>query len=155
MNKKGFTPHHIKFGFLERGWKGALKASFHIKARASGRGAGFTLIEVLVGLVILAIGLLAIAGMQLTSVKGNFFSSNLTQASVLAQDRLEVLRSLAWGHADLTGGTHNEGTIPNTIFTREYTVAVIAGTTMLDITVTVRWRDDTDHSVSFSTVRSQ
>ncbi|MDI6763580.1 MAG: prepilin-type N-terminal cleavage/methylation domain-containing protein [Thermodesulfobacteriota bacterium] len=115
---------------------------------------GFTLIEVLVGLVILAIGLLAIAGMQITSVKGNFFSSNLTQASVLAQDRLEVLRSLAWGHDDLTGGMHNEGTI-NTIFTREYTVAVIAGTTMLDITVTVRWRDDTDHSVSFSTVRSQ
>jgi type IV pilus assembly protein PilV len=116
---------------------------------------GFTLIEVLVGLVILAIGLLAIAGMQITSVKGNFFSSNLTQASVLAQDRLELLRSLAWGHADLTGGTHNEGTIPNTIFTREYTVAVIPGTTMLDITVTARWRDDTDHSVSFSTVRSE
>ncbi len=140
---------------LKRGWKGPLKASFPTKPRASGRDAGFTLIEVLVGLVILAIGLLAIAGMQLTSVKGNFFSSNLTQASVLAQDRLEVLRSLAWGHADLTGGTHNEGTIPNTIFTREYTVAVIPGTTMLDITVTVRWRDDTDHSVSFSTVRSQ
>jgi type IV pilus modification protein PilV len=116
---------------------------------------GFTLIEVLVGLIILAIGLLAIAGMQLNSVKGNFFSSNLTQASVLAQDRLEILRSLNWGHGDLAGGAHNEGTIPNTIFTREYTVAVIAGTTMLDITVTVRWRDDTDHSVSFSTVRSQ
>ena len=116
---------------------------------------GFTLIEVLVGLVILAIGLLAIAGMQITSVKGNFFSSNLTQASVLAQDRLEILRSLNWGHADLAGGTHNEGTIPNTIFTREYIVTVIPGTTMLDITVTVRWRDDTDHSVSFSTVRSQ
>lgn len=116
---------------------------------------GFTLIEVLVGLVILAIGLLAIAGMQLTSVKGNFFSSNLTQASVLAQDRLEILRNLPWGHDDLSAGTHDEGTIPNTIFTRQYTVAVIPGTTMIDITVTVRWRDDTDHSVSFSTVRSQ
>ncbi len=136
MNKRGFiTPHHVKPRLLTR-------------------SAGFTLIEVLVGLVILAIGLLAIAGMQITSVKGNFFSSSLTQASVLAQDRLEILRSLAWGHADLAGGAHNEGTI-NTIFTREYTVAVIPGTTMLDITVTVRWRDDTDHSVSFSTVRSQ
>jgi type IV pilus assembly protein PilV len=116
---------------------------------------GFTLIEVLVGLVILAIGLLAIAGMQLSSVKGNSFSSNLTQASVLAQDRLEVLRSLAWGHADLTGGMHNEGAIAGTIFTREYTITVIPGTTMLEIVVTVRWRDDSDHSISFSTVRSQ
>ncbi len=51
---------------------------------------GFSLIEVLVGLVLLAIGLLAIAGMQITSVRGNFFSSNMTQASVLAQDRLET-----------------------------------------------------------------
>lgn len=116
---------------------------------------GFSLVEVLVGLVILAIGLLAIAGMQITSVKGNFFSSNLTQASVLAQDRLEILRGLAWDHGDQSAGLHQEGTIPNTIFTREYRVAVIPGTTMLDITVTVRWRDDTDHSVSFSTVRSQ
>lgn len=116
---------------------------------------GFTLVEVLVGLVILAIGLLAIAGMQLSSVKGNSFSSNLTQASVLAQDRLEILRSLDWSHADLNAGVHHESTIPNTIFSREYNIAVIPGTTMLDITVTVRWRDDSDHSVSFSTVRSQ
>lgn len=111
--------------------------------------------EVLVGLVILAFGLLAIAGMQITSVKGNFFSSNLTQASVLAQDRLEILRGLPWDHADLNAGLHQEGTIPNTIFQREYRVAVIPGTTMLDINVTVRWREDTDHAVSFSTVRAQ
>lgn len=116
---------------------------------------GFTLIEVLVGLVILAIGLLAIAGMQLVSVKGNSFSSHLTQASILAQDRLETLRNLPWEHPDLSAGTHNEGTIPNTIFTREYTVAVIPGTTMLSITVTVRWREETDHAISFSTVRAQ
>lgn len=116
---------------------------------------GFTLIEVLVGLVILAIGLLAIGGMQLASVKGNAFSGHLTQASVLAQDRLEVLRNLPWGHPDLSVGIHDEGTIPNTIFTREYRVALIPGTTMLDVTVTVRWRDEADHSVSFSTVRSQ
>lgn len=116
---------------------------------------GFTMIEVLVGLVILAIGLLAIAGLQITSVKGNSFSSNLTQASVLAQDRLEILRNLDWAHADLNAGTHNEGTLPDTIFTREYTVTVIPGTTMLDIMVTVRWRDDSNHSISFTTVRSQ
>ena len=35
---------------------------------------GFTLIEVLIGLVILSVGLLAIAGLQITSARGNFFS---------------------------------------------------------------------------------
>jgi prepilin-type N-terminal cleavage/methylation domain-containing protein len=116
---------------------------------------GFSLIEVLVGLVLLAIGLLAIAGMQITSVRGNFFSSNMTQASVLAQDRLETLRNLPYGDVALTAGNHNDGLIPGTIFNRDYDVQLIPGTTMLNIVVRVRWRDTSDHTISFSTVRSQ
>ena len=116
---------------------------------------GFTLIEMLVGLVLLAIGLLAIAGMQIKSVKGNFFSSNMTQASILAQDRLEALRQLDINHADLDLATHSEGTIAGTIFSREYTVSLVPGTTMRNITVTVRWTDDSNHVVSFSTMRAQ
>jgi type IV pilus assembly protein PilV len=116
---------------------------------------GFSLIEVLIGLVLLAIGLLAIAGMQITSVRGNFFSSNLSQASVVGQDRLEELRNRPYGHGDLGAGNHSDGAIAGTIFTRDYTVAVIPGTTMLSIVVNVRWRDTTDHTISFSTVRSQ
>ncbi len=110
----------------------------------------------LIGLVLLAIGLLAIAGMQITSVRGNFFSSNLSQASVLAQDRLETLRNLAYADAGLSVGNHNDGVVGDpAIFTRDYDVAVIPGTTMMSITVRVRWRDTTDHVISFSTVRSQ
>jgi type IV pilus assembly protein PilV len=116
---------------------------------------GFTLIEVLVGMVLLAIGLLAIAGMQVTSVRGNFFSSNMTQASILAQDRLETLRNLAYADAALTLGTHDDGLIPGTIFNRDYDVSPIPGTTMLNITVRVRWRDSSDHAITFSTVRSE
>jgi type IV pilus assembly protein PilV len=116
---------------------------------------GFTLIEVLVGLVLLAIGLLAIAGMQITSVRGNFFSSNMTQASVLAQDRLETLKNLSFAHADLNVGSHNEGLIAGTIFTRDYDVSLVPGTQMLNIRVRVSWRDTTDHTISFSTVRAQ
>ena len=113
------------------------------------------MIEVLVGLVLLAIGLLAIAGMQITSVRGNFFSSNMTQASILAQDRLEILRNLPNAHADLNVGNHDEGVIPGTIITRDYDVSLIPGTTMLNITVRMRWRDTSDHTISFSTVRSE
>jgi type IV pilus assembly protein PilV len=116
---------------------------------------GFSLIEVLVGLVLLAIGLLAIAGMQITSVRGNFFSSNMTQASILAQDRLETLRNLAYADAALTVGNHNDGLIPGTIFTRDYDVSLVPGTTMLTIMVRVRWKDTSDHTISFTTVRSE
>ncbi len=114
---------------------------------------GFTLIELLVGLVLLAIGLLAIGGMQIRSVSGNFFSGNMTQASILAQDRLETLRNVAYADAALTVGTHDDGTMG--IFTRTYRVSVIPGTTMLNIVATVSWRDTSDHAISFTTVRSQ
>jgi type IV pilus assembly protein PilV len=115
---------------------------------------GFTLIEVLIGLVLLAIGLLAIAGMQITSIKGNFFSSNMTQASILAQDLLESLRQLDYNDPALSVGTHDDGTI-GTIFSRQYSVSLVPGAVMVNITVTVNWKDSSSHSISFSTVRSQ
>jgi type IV pilus assembly protein PilV len=115
---------------------------------------GFTLIEMLVGLVLLAIGLLAMAGMQIKSVNGNFFSANLTQASIMAQDRLEALRQLDFTHAELDLGTHNDGTIPGTIFSRDYSVSLVPGTVMRSITVNVRWNDNSSHAIAFTTVRA-
>jgi len=116
---------------------------------------GFTLIEMLIGLVVLAIGLLAIAGMQLTSVRANYFSGNMTQASILAQDRLESLRQLDYSDAALSIGTHDDGTIPGTLFSRQHSVSLVPGAVMVNITVTVNWKDSSSHSISFSTVRSQ
>ena len=118
---------------------------------------GFTLIEVVTGLVLLAIGLLAVVGMQLASVRGNSSSSNLTQASILAQHKLETLRTLDLTDANLTAGHYDtaatgDGPIPNTIFSREYDVT--DGTDIKTITITVRWNDGSDRSVSFSTVRA-
>jgi type IV pilus assembly protein PilV len=116
---------------------------------------GFTLIEVLVGLVILAVGLLAIAGMMVTSLKGNYFSNHLTQASYVAQDRLEFLKNIPIGDAALTAGTHAEApvTISGVVFNRSY--AVVNGTgTLKTITYTVTWTEGISHSVSFTTMRS-
>lgn len=115
---------------------------------------GFTLIEVLVGLVILAVGLLAIAGMLVTSVKGNYFSNRLTQASYVAQDRLEFLKTIPLTDNALTAGTHAEQpvTVSGQVFSRSYTVAVNGS--LRTITYTVTWNDGRDHSVSFTTMRS-
>ena len=52
---------------------------------------GFTLIEVLIALTILSIGVLAVAAMQIGAIKGNTSASGLTEASTLAQDKLEEL----------------------------------------------------------------
>ena len=115
---------------------------------------GFTLIEVLVGLVLLAIGLLAIAGMQITSVKGNFFSHYLTQASYVGQDRLEFLNHLPIDDAQLQPGNYNDGTvtISGIVFNRAYTVAINGD--FRTITYTVSWNDGVNRRISFSTIRS-
>jgi prepilin-type N-terminal cleavage/methylation domain-containing protein len=116
---------------------------------------GFTLIEVVAGLIILAIGLLAIATMQITSTKGGYFSSNVTQATIFAQDKLEYLKNLSYSDSHLSTGLHNEGAISGTIFSRVVDVVEDAGNSMKTITVTVRWTDHGNHNISFSTIRSK
>jgi type IV pilus assembly protein PilV len=117
---------------------------------------GFTLIEVLIGLVILAFGLLAIAGMQATSVRGNFFSHYLTQASYVGQDRLEFLDNLSYNSLQLQAGNYNDGTttISGIVFNRSYTVADDPNGYKI-INYTIRWNDGVNRSIAFSTIRSQ
>ena len=122
---------------------------------------GFSLIEVLVGMIFLAIGLLAIAGLQLSSVRGNFRSNNLMQATYLAQDRLELLKNLPY--ANLAVGNFNEGivSIPTSggiAFNRAYAVTQVVDVTngnYLRIDYTVNWNDGVGHTITFSTLRSQ
>lgn len=54
---------------------------------------GFTLIEVLIAMLIATMAFLALAMMQGTAVQGNNFGKTLTQATVLAQAKLEQLNS--------------------------------------------------------------
>jgi type IV pilus modification protein PilV len=116
---------------------------------------GFTLIEVLIGLVILAVGILGVASMQIASVNGNIFSNNLTQAAILAQDKLEHLKYLSYSHSDLRSGEYNEGVIPGTIFAREYHVSEDTGNSIKTITVTVQWIDRINRNLTLTTIRAR
>ena len=119
------------------------------------KGKGFTLAEVLISLIILSVATLAIATMQITSVKGGYFSSDLTQATFLAQDKLEYLKNLSYSDSNLSAGLHNEGILPGTIFSRQYDIAEDAGNSMKTITVTLQWTDGGSHTISLSTIRSK
>ncbi len=76
---------------------------------------GFTLLEVLVSISILAIGILAVGSMQVMSIKGNARASQVTEASVLARDRMETLMAMAYTANDLIEGTHEGDSPPYTI----------------------------------------
>jgi type IV pilus assembly protein PilV len=55
---------------------------------------GFTLLELLIAISIFAIGLLSIAGMQITAIRTNSSANTLTAGSALAAGILEEI--LAW-----------------------------------------------------------
>lgn len=54
--------------------------------------AGISLIEVLVALVVIAIGLLGVVGLQLTGVQGNYLSYQYLQASASAQSLSDLMQ---------------------------------------------------------------
>lgn len=116
---------------------------------------GFALTEVLVGLIILSIGVLAITTLHIASTKSGYFSNNIAQATILAQDKLEYLKNLSYHDSDLSSGQHNEGILPGTIFSRQYAIVEDAGNSLKTITVIIEWADQGNHSISFSTIRAK
>ena len=105
---------------------------------------GFTLLEVIVAISILTFGLLAVASMQMTAIRGNYNASNITEATTVAQDRLENLMGLLYSDPLLAQGDDLSDPAPPSPsgYTVTYDVLnndPIANTRL--ITVTVQWQD--------------
>jgi prepilin-type N-terminal cleavage/methylation domain-containing protein len=95
-------------------FKSKKRQNFTIKSMGN---RGLTLLEVLAAIAILAFGLLAIATMQATSVKGNSQAIGITEAVSLAQDTVEQLMRLPYDNPadnndplDDNGGGVSNGT---------------------------------------------
>ena len=65
-----------------------------IVSRSKYRQHGFSLVEVLVAILLLTVAFLALARMQTQAVASNNFGNQLTEATFLAQDKVEELRLL-------------------------------------------------------------
>jgi type IV pilus modification protein PilV len=69
-----------------------------MKIQSNQQDAGFTIVEVMVAMVVLAIGLLGMAGMTLMVIKGGTDASRMTYGTNLASDKLEGLKDIAWAN---------------------------------------------------------
>jgi len=113
---------------------------------------GFTLAEVLIGLTILAIGILAITAIQVLSIKGTSFSNHLSHASMMAQGRLEHLKSLELKSEKLNTGDYED--IQTGIFHGGYRAERTDDYVVLHYYVS--WAEgSTPHRISFSTVKGR
>ena len=67
------------------------------KLNSFNRESGFSLIEVMVATGLLATAIVTLAQLFALSTQTNVASRNTTYASVLAEQKIEELRALAWG----------------------------------------------------------
>jgi len=98
------------------------------------RQSGFTLIEVMAGMVIIAVGLLLLLPMMVTSMQANDFARGSTEASMLIKDKMEELKNM-----DVpTSGIDSVGTV-----SRTWTVTDL-GNNLYQLDVNIAWTDRND-----------
>lgn len=105
---------------------------------------GFSLIELLIAMSVMAIGMLAAASMQYSAVRNNTTGNTSTQATMLAKSTLEMLKNQDIDSAALAVGDYVDSTPvdgngnPGGIYNRNWRIDPL-GTASRRISVTVEW----------------
>jgi type IV pilus assembly protein PilV len=116
---------------------------------------GFSLIELMIAITILAIGLLGLAGLQATAIHGNLHGNVISQATALAQDAIEQIRNTKYEDINVTNFAEFESRVDGTIFDRAILIEEDEPLNELKrITVTVSWRTQNQHQVVLRTIAS-
>ncbi len=101
---------------------------------------GFTLLELLVSSLILAIGIIGLAALFPAAIRSTLLTRQNTQAVEICQGKLEYLRSLRFTSHELDEGTYGPDTIDGK-FILTYTVTDNhPATDMKFIEVKVEWK---------------
>jgi prepilin-type N-terminal cleavage/methylation domain-containing protein len=116
---------------------------------------GFTLLEIMIALVILSIALVALAGLQVSAIKGNAFSKRMTTAVSIGNEKMEQLKNSSY--ANILSESPIQVTQSNMNFTRQVTVTNNNPLpNMKTVNVMVTWSDSSkSYSVPITTIISQ
>lgn len=105
---------------------------------------GFSLIELLIAMSIMALAMLAAASMQYSAVRNNTTGNVSTQATMLAKAQLERLKNQDIDSAALVPGDYSDPTPvdengnPGGIYSRSWSIGPL-GASARRIRVTVQW----------------
>jgi prepilin-type N-terminal cleavage/methylation domain-containing protein len=124
--------------------------------RASIQSKGFTLLEVLITLVILSVALLGLAGLMATTTRNNSYGGTMTEATTMAQDKLEEFKATPWARLLPTTpdpGTDQRKSSTGINFARTWTI--VENGNVKTITLTVSWTDRINHSIRLLSVISR
>ena len=118
------------------------------------KNGGFTLLEVLVAMVILAVGLLGMASLSVGIIKGNGFSKEVSSATTCAREKMEDMERLGYADTPVSRTTVTEAynAITGYLQYKRETITIVdtPTTDMKKITITVYWDSDS-HQVQLKT----
>jgi len=117
------------------------------------RREGFTLIENLIAIVLIATGILGFSINTIGVIRGNYISHNVTIATNLAQDKMEELIGKTNPSTDFDPPLNSQGLPSLSGFDRSWVITAVSGKPgFSQIEVTVSWRDYIDREVKLSTL---
>lgn len=122
-------------------WKQRTHRGTRVRRARRRRGAGFTMIEVMVALLLTAIAASGIIALFMVQTRSSGYSRHSTEATILAQDEMERLRAMDINAGSGSVANLNELGQSGGIFTRSWTISASAGA-HVDVTVTVSWNED-------------
>jgi Tfp pilus assembly protein PilV len=127
-----------------------------VKGRRRDREAGLSIIELMVACTVMLVGMAMLLKVIATSMTATSFSRHSTEAAVLAEDKMEALRTLpvAAIRAGNERVTSNRAVDPTGLYVRSWTA--VPGATTTTVSVTVSWREygDDQHSVVLNVERA-
>ena len=133
------------------------------RSRTSG---GFTLIEVMIAIGILAFGLLALTTMQIKAMHGGNRGRHASNAAAIAENKMEQLQQDPWASIPDTGGFVADPSAQNNVqldgassnertYNVSYQITDLEATFTRAIDVTVSWTEEggENRSITLSSIR--
>lgn len=121
---------------------------------------GYSLIELVISILVFAVGFLGVTKMEQHAIMGNSFSLQMSNSISIADSQVEYIRGLSIDDAQLSLGTHDGGDfvyqgIPYSLSWTVSTTGLGPSVNSRSINIQIDWVEKgNDHSMVMNLIRS-